>query len=436
MDLTRAIAARSEHRQNPPPCRSANRWSVFSFIGAQPSQGRSLFLEQLIELFRHERRRHRRGGRAKAAPLFRQRSNIHTSQRPLCATSGHRQPDGIAMSAIVRTTDSSQTLRHVRSVPRTDIPARFPIARKRGHMASGDTWRFGARVPLARGRMRVKELAGKTVFVTGAASGIGLGIATAFAQAGAKVMLCDIEEAALSAALKQLRLTNVDVDGVKADVSLRAELVAAAEATTARYGKVHILVNNAGVGGGGPYGAWTDASWDWTMGVNLMATIWGIEIFGPLIEEHGEGGHIVSTASIAGLISGESNAYNVSKYGVVALSEGLRRELAPRGIGVSVLCPGFIRTQIMNSRHNLPKRFEGAVRALPTSGPLAEQINMVRERVSQGIDPIYAGELVREGVEKDWPYIFTDLEFEPMIEARFAAIKQGFDHIRGRNPKR
>jgi NAD(P)-dependent dehydrogenase (short-subunit alcohol dehydrogenase family) len=172
------------------------------------------------------------------------------------------------------------------------------------------------------------------------------------------------------------------------------------------------------------------------MGVNLMATIWGIEIFGPLIEQHGEGGHIVSTASIAGLISGQSNAYNVSKYGVVALSEGLRRELAPRGIGVSVLCPGYIRTQIMNSRRNLPMRFEGEVGALPTSGPRAEQINMIRERISQGIDPIYAGELVREGVEKDWPYIFTDLEFEPMIEARFAAIKQGFDNIRGRNPKR
>ena len=112
----------------------------------------------------------------------------------------------------------------------------------RGHLAF-----WGEGVRLHGGRMRVKELAGKTVFVTGAASGIGLGIATAFAQAGAKVMLCDIEEAALSAALKQLRLTNVDVDGVKADVSLKAELVAAAEATTARYGKVHILVNNAGV---------------------------------------------------------------------------------------------------------------------------------------------------------------------------------------------
>jgi len=180
--------------------------------------------------------------------------------------------------------------------------------------------------------MRMKDLAGKTVFVTGAASGIGLGIATAFAQAGAKVMLCDIEEAALAVALEKLRLTNADVDGVKADVSLKGELEAAAQATTARYGKVHILINNAGVGGGGPYGAWTDAAWNWTMGVNLMAVVWGIEIFGPLIEQHGEGGHIVSTASIAGLISPGSNAYNVSKYGVVALSEGLRGELAPRGV--------------------------------------------------------------------------------------------------------
>jgi len=284
--------------------------------------------------------------------------------------------------------------------------------------------------------MRMKDLAGKTVFVTGAASGIGLGIATAFAQAGAKVMLCDIEEAALTVAVEKLRLTNADVDGVKADVSLKGELEAAAQATTARYGKVHILINNAGVGGGGPYGAWTDAAWNWTMGVNLMAVVWGIEIFGPFIEQHGEGGHIVSTASIAGLVSPGSNAYNVSKYGVVALSEGLRSELAPRGIGVSVLCPGFIRTQIFNSTRNLPKRFEGAVGAMPISGPSAARLNMVGERIAQGIDPHYVGELVREGVEKDWPYIFTDLEFEPLIEARFAAIKLGFDHIRGRNPRR
>jgi len=283
--------------------------------------------------------------------------------------------------------------------------------------------------------MHMKDLAGKTAFVTGAASGIGFGIASALAQAGVKVMLCDIEEAALAAALEKLRLTNADIEGVRADISLKGELAAAAEATLARYGKVHILVNNAGVGGGGPYGMWSDAAWDWTLGVNLRAVVWGIEIFGPLIERHGEGGHIVSTASIAGLVSNGSGAYNVSKYGVVALSEGLRLELAPRGIGVSVLCPGFIRTQIVDSGRNLPERFAGKVGRPPATGPVAERIKFIRDRVAQGIDPLYVGELVREGIENDWPYIFTDCEFEPLIEARFAEIKRGFDRIRDRTPR-
>lgn len=282
----------------------------------------------------------------------------------------------------------------------------------------------------------MKDLAGKTAFVTGAASGIGLGIASALAQAGVKVMLCDIEEAPLAAALEKLKATNADVDGVRADVSLRSELAVAAETTLARYGKVHILVNNAGVGGGGPYGMWSEAAWDWTLGVNLRAVIWGIEIFGPLIEQHGEGGHIVSTASIAGLISGSSNAYNVSKYGVVALSEGLRLDLAPRGIGVSVLCPGFIRTQIVDSGRNLPERFAGKVNRPPATGPVAERVKLLRDRVAQGIDPLYVGELVREAIENDWPYIFTDNEFEPNVDARFAAIKEGFNRIRERTPRR
>src|SRR5215467_7884197 len=162
---------------------------------------------------------------------------------------------------------------------------------------------------------RLKDLAGKIAFVTGAASGIGLGIATALAQAGVKVMLCDIEEAALASAVEGLERTNADVASVRADVSLKAELQAAAEEARARYGNVHILVNNAGVGGSGPYGMWSDAGWNWTLGVNLMAVIWGIEIFAPMMEGQGEGGHIVSTASIAGLISGTSSPYNVSKYG-------------------------------------------------------------------------------------------------------------------------
>jgi NAD(P)-dependent dehydrogenase (short-subunit alcohol dehydrogenase family) len=283
----------------------------------------------------------------------------------------------------------------------------------------------------------MKDLAGKTAFVTGAASGIGFGIAGALAQAGVKVMLCDVEETALAKAVEGLKRTNADVDGVRADVSLKSELKTAADATIARYGKVHILVNNAGVGGGGTYGAWTDAGWDWTLGVNLMAVIWGIEIFGPLIEQHGEGGHIVSTASIAGLISSGGNiTYNVSKYGVVALSEGLRGELATRGIGVSALCPGFIRTRIMDSFRNLPERFDRPSEDRLAAMRSSEMFKFVQERVSHGIEPSYVGELVREGIENDWPYIFTDLEFEPVIEGRFAAIKQGFDRTRGREPRR
>jgi len=282
----------------------------------------------------------------------------------------------------------------------------------------------------------MKDLSGQTAFVTGAASGIGLGIATALSQAGVKVMLCDIEEEALAKAISGLKLTNADVDGVRADVSLKAELQAAADATVARYGRVHILVNNAGVGGAGYYGHWSDAGWNWALGVNLMSVIWGIEIFGPLIEAHGEGGQIVSTASIAGLISGGvTPSYNVSKYGVVALSEGMRITLAPRAIGVSILCPGFVRTQNMNSLRNAPQGFASSLEPLPTEGPIAEFVNTVQERVSKGIDPLYVGELVREGIENDWPYIFTDTEFEPLINDRFAAIKQGFDRIRGRQPR-
>ena len=281
----------------------------------------------------------------------------------------------------------------------------------------------------------MKDLTGRVAFVTGAASGIGLGISTALAQAGVKVVLCDIEQGALDTALAGLKATNADVTAVRADVSLKDELQAAAQATLDAYGRVDIVVNNAGVAGGGGYGAWTDASWSWTLDVNLMAVIWGVEIFGPLIERHGQGGHIVNTASIAGLVSGSGNPYNVSKYGVVAFSEGLRNELVPRGIGVSVLCPGFIRTKIVDSDRNRPDRFAAGPRPDAPATAVA-WLNQIRDRVDGGIDPLYVGELVREGIENDWGYIFTDTEFEPAVEARFAGIKAGFDQVRGRTPKR
>lgn len=281
----------------------------------------------------------------------------------------------------------------------------------------------------------MQDLVGKVAFVTGAASGIGLGIAEALAQAGVKVMMADIEQDALDREVARLAATNADVAGVRADVSLKDELQRAADATIERFGKVHILVNNAGVGGGGTYGEWSDASWDWVIGVNLMSVVWGIEIFGPLMEKHGEGGQIVSTASMAGLVAAVAPGYNVTKYGVVALSEGLRPTLATKGIGVSVLCPGFIRTRIMESARAIPERLVGQI-ALPDPSSLPNEFAvMAAQAIQNGIDPLYVGELVVEGIEGDWPYIFTDNNFEGGVDLRFAAIKAGFDKIRGRKPR-
>ncbi len=281
----------------------------------------------------------------------------------------------------------------------------------------------------------MQDLVGKVAFVTGAASGIGLGIAEALAQAGVKVMMADIEQDALDREVARLAATNADVAGVRADVSLKDELQRAADATIERFGKVHILVNNAGVGGGGTYGEWSDASWDWVIGVNLMSVVWGIEIFGPLMEKHGEGGQIVSTASMAGLVAAVAPGYNVTKYGVVALSEGLRPTLATKGIGVSVLCPGFIRTRIMESARAIPERLVGQI-ALPDPTALPNEFAvMATQAIQNGIDPLYVGELVVEGIEGDWPYIFTDNNFEGGVDLRFAAIKAGFDKIRGRKPR-
>jgi len=281
----------------------------------------------------------------------------------------------------------------------------------------------------------MQDLVGKVAFVTGAASGIGLGIAEALAQAGVKVMMADIEQDALDREVARLAATNADVAGVRADVSLKDELQRAADATIERFGKVHILVNNAGVGGGGTYGEWSDASWDWVIGVNLMSVVWGIEIFGPLMEKHGEGGQIVSTASMAGLVAAVAPGYNVTKYGVVALSEGLRPTLAAKGIGVSVLCPGFIRTRIMESARAIPERLVGQI-ALPDPTALPNEFAvMATQAIQNGIDPLYVGELVVEGIEGDWPYIFTDNNFEGGVDLRFAAIKAGFDKIRGRKPR-
>lgn len=193
----------------------------------------------------------------------------------------------------------------------------------------------------------MKTLAGKTAFVTGAASGIGLGIATALAQAGVKVMLCDIEEDALAKAVEGLRRTNADVDSVRADVSLKAELEAAAKETIARYGKVHILVNNAGItGGNGALWELDPAAWKRVIEVNLIGPYLTCRAVVPLMLQQGYG-RIVNIASVAGK-EGNPNAshYSASKAGLIALTKSLAKELATRGILVNCVTPAAAKTEL------------------------------------------------------------------------------------------
>jgi NAD(P)-dependent dehydrogenase (short-subunit alcohol dehydrogenase family) len=276
----------------------------------------------------------------------------------------------------------------------------------------------------------MKSLDGKTAFVTGAASGIGFGIATALTQAGVKVMLSDIDADRLDEAVATLKAADADVDGIVTNVSVKAEIKRAADATIARFGKVHILGNNAGMTGAGDYGTWHDAEWDWLIKVNLMSTVWGIEIFGPLIEAHGEGGHIVNTASLAGIIASTTPAYDATKFGVVALSEDLRPKLAERGIGVSVLCPGVVRTQsLANARAIMAKHAPDIPKALSNPEPNERELAMV-ELMKAAIEPVSVGEMVVDAIRNDWSHIFTNANAAPRIEARFDMIRQGLDRAK------
>lgn len=192
----------------------------------------------------------------------------------------------------------------------------------------------------------MREFHGKVAVVTGAASGIGRSLAERCAQEGMRVVLADVEEGALTQTAESLRSSGADVRAITTDVSRAGDVEALARKTVEAYGGVHLLFNNAGVGGGTT--AWGSmlADWQWVLGVNLWGVIHGVHSFVPLMLQQGDEGHIVNTASIAGLTGGPGLAvYKVSKHGVVSISETLYHELALQGakIGVSVLCPGWVR---------------------------------------------------------------------------------------------
>ena len=271
------------------------------------------------------------------------------------------------------------------------------------------------------GDQTMKELRGTVAFVTGGGSGIGLGIAGAFVNAGMKVVLADLRQDHLDTALAEFRQRgqSQSVHAIRLDVTDRVAMAAAADETERVFGKLHVLVNNAGVGIQGPFKGITYADWDFGLGVNLGGVVNGLQTFLPRIRAHGEGGHIVNTASLAALVPMPAPfvTYVAAKAAVVAISETIRGELMQENIGVSVLCPGPIRTNIHELAKNRPAKFGvgDAFRA-------ADEAGATRVPFPSMMEPSEVGALVLKAVLNDELYIITHGEWRPMAETRHAAI--------------
>jgi NAD(P)-dependent dehydrogenase (short-subunit alcohol dehydrogenase family) len=275
----------------------------------------------------------------------------------------------------------------------------------------------------------VRELKGKTAFVTGGASGIGLALGRAFAEAGMKVMLADVERRALDAALKDLHDFGPNVRGVSCDVADADSVERAAHAACEAFGNVHVVCNNAGVAAGGGIDTISLENWRWVIDVNLMGVLHGVRSFLPRMRAHGEGGHIVNTASMAGMNAGLGfSPYAASKFAVVAMSEGLAMQLKPHGIGVSVLCPSFVNTRIGESSRNRPQRY-GATQPLDPASPAAMMVAEIAGRLQTGLDPAAVAASVLSAIREDQLYVFTHPNMREEVDGRFAAIQAAMDKV-------
>jgi NAD(P)-dependent dehydrogenase (short-subunit alcohol dehydrogenase family) len=267
----------------------------------------------------------------------------------------------------------------------------------------------------------MQDVAGKTAFITGGASGIGLGIAATFLRAGMRVVIADLREDHIEEALSQLTPHTPEdaLHAIHLDVTDRAHMEVAAEEAEQAFGKLHVLVNNAGVGIQGPFKGITYDDWDFGLAVNLGGVINGLQTFLPRIRAHGEGGHVVNTASLAALVPMPAQyvVYVAAKAAVLTISETLRTELAQENIGVSVLCPGPVRTQIHEVSQNRPPQFGvgDAFRAAEDSG--AAQVPF-----PSMMEPAEVGALVLDAIRKDELYVITHGEWRERAEARHAAL--------------
>jgi NAD(P)-dependent dehydrogenase (short-subunit alcohol dehydrogenase family) len=269
----------------------------------------------------------------------------------------------------------------------------------------------------------MQNLEGKTAVVTGAASGIGLGLARNFAKHGMAVVISDLAGNRLDEALEKVRALGAKAIAVPADVSIRAEVRALADAALKEFGAIHVACNNAGVTIHGK-AVWevTPEEWDWITGVNLHGVMHGIETFLPIIQSHGGEGHLVNTASIAGFQVGakrRSGAYAATKFAVVALTESLWNDLRDTPVGVSVLAPAAVKTRIYMSNEVRPERFGGAYKT--------DSLNPLQKELDTGLEPDIVGDRVVRAIKDRDLYIFTHMQTKEWLLARHKRIIDAFD---------
>jgi NAD(P)-dependent dehydrogenase (short-subunit alcohol dehydrogenase family) len=278
----------------------------------------------------------------------------------------------------------------------------------------------------------VRNLNGKVAVVTGAASGIGRAMAESFAAEGMKVVLADIEAQALDSTFADMKRRGATVASLRVDVSRGDEVEGLARFAVETFGGVHVVCNNAGVPPVvSPSWTLTESDWQWVLGVNLWGVLHGVRVFVPIMLEQDSEGHVVNTASIAGLLSAPwATTYDVAKHGVVTLSESLYRELAAIGskVRVSVLCPAWVKTQLMDGGRNRPSAVpvKTGDEAVTPQAALMEQA--VRQLVANGTDAGEIGKLVVSAIREERFYILPHPEWKEQIRSRMEDI------IQERNP--